>query len=181
MSSLWTPGGEVPVDRETTRAASPQAPSQSASAGPPGGLDGGAGGIDPGELLAAIMAGLPEDQRAEFEQAFAELTDEERSDYLQAMAQRAEVQRQVVESPVEMQVANHAAGLFELAALHLQHPPPNLPEAKLAIDALAGLLAGVSGRLGEHEPDLKAMLTQIQLAFVQVSGGPGAGDGDSDG
>lgn len=175
MSSLWTPGGEVPVDRE---APARQAPPQQVPAASAGGPADGAGGIDPAELLAAIMAGLPEDQRAEFEQAFAELTDEERNDYLQAMAQRAEVQRQVVESPVEMQVANHAAGLFELAALHLQHPPPNLPEAKLAIDALAGLLAGVSGRLGEHEPDLLAMLTQIQLAFVQVSGGADSGASD---
>jgi len=173
MSSLWTPGGEVPVDRDAPvrQAPSPQAPA--------GGPDDAPGGVDAADLVAAIMAGLPEDQRAEFEQAFAELTDDERNEYLQAMMQRAEVQRQVVESPVEMQVANHAAGLFELAALHLQHPPPNMAEAKLAIDALAGLLAGVSGRLGEHEPDLLAMLSQIQLAFVQVQGA--AGDGASDG
>lgn len=173
MSSLWTPGGEVPVDRNAPRQAPPAEPD---GGGDPGG--GAEHGIDPNELLAAIMAGLPEDQRAEFEQAFAELTDEERMEYLGAMAQRAEVQRQVVESPVEMQVANHAAGLFELAALHLQHPPPNLPEAKLAIDALAGLLGGVAGRLGEHESDLKAMLSQIQLAFVQVQGATAGGDSD---
>ncbi len=166
MSSLWTPGGEVPVDRD--------APHETPRATPPG----PEGGIDPDELLATILSSIPEDQRDEFQAAFAELTDEERANYFQAMLQRAEVQRQVVESPVELQVANHAAGLFELAALHLQHPPPNLPEAKLAIDALAGLLTGVSGRLGEHEAELKAMLTQIQLAFVQVQGAAaGASDG----
>lgn len=166
MSSLWTPGGEVPVDRDAPREAPREAP------------PGPEGGIDPDELLATILSSIPEDQRAEFRAAFDELTDEERTNYLQAMLQRADVQRQVVESPVELQVANHAAGLFELAALHLQHPPPNLPEAKLAIDALAGLLTGVAGRLGEHEPELKAMLTQIQLAFVQVQGAAaGASDG----
>lgn len=167
MSSLWTPGGEVPVDRNA-----PQGPTDE-----PVGDDAG-GGVNPDDLLAAILSSIPEDQREEFQAAFAELTDAERNDYLQAMLQRAEVQRQVVESPVELQVSNHVAGLFELAALHLQHPPPNLTEAKLAIDAMAGLLAGVSGRLGEHETEMKAMLTQIQLAFVQVSGGA---DGDSDG
>lgn len=140
-------------------------------------------GVDPDDLLAAILSSIPEDQREEFQAAFAELTEEERNDYLEAMLQRAAVQRQVVESPVEMQIANHAAGLFELAALHLQHPPPHLPEAKLAIDALAGLLGAVDGRLGEHDAELKAMLTQIQLAFVQVqdaaAGGTGAGAPDA--
>ena len=164
MSSLWTPGGEVPVDREAPRSA----PQTDPGTGPDG-------DVDPDDLLAAILSSIPEDQRDEFQAAFAELTDEERDNYLQAMLQRAEIQRQVVESPVEMQIANHAAGLFELAALHLQHPPPHLPEAKLAIDALAGLLGAVDGQLGEHGAELKAMLTQIQLAFVQVQGGADPG------
>lgn len=163
MSSLWTPGGEVPVDRE--------APRQAPAADPDG-------DIDPADLLAAILSSIPEDQRDEFQAAFAELTDEERDNYLQAMLQRAEIQRQVVESPVEMQIANHAAGLFELAALHLQHPPPHLPEAKLAIDALAGLLGAVGDQLGDHGAELRAMLSQIQLAFVQVQGS--AGDGEAE-
>ena len=37
--------------------------------------------------------------------------------------------------PVEVVVANHAFGLFELAALHLSLQPPQLDEARVAIDA----------------------------------------------
>src|SRR4051794_4279253 len=117
MSSLWTPGGEVPVERESR-----QAPTTDAE-----------GGVDAEQLIEAILASMPEEERDEFQRAFAELTDEQRTEYLQAMLERAAIQQQVVESPVEQQVGNHVVGLFELAALHLQHPPPNLPEAKLAI------------------------------------------------
>ncbi|MCB1015103.1 MAG: hypothetical protein KDB10_08290 [Acidimicrobiales bacterium] len=154
MSSLWTPGGEVPVDRR-------------ASSAPAGG-----GGADEAvDALEAMLASLPEEQRAEFQQALAELSPEERQQYLERLVEMADTQQRVVESPVEVMVGNHAVGLFELAALHLQQQPPNLPEAKVAIDAMTGMLGAVAGRLGEHEADLKTMLSQIQLAFVQVNGG----------
>ncbi|MEI8127600.1 MAG: hypothetical protein WCG86_07290, partial [Actinomycetota bacterium] len=53
-------------------------------------------------------------------------------------------------SPVETVLGNHVFHLMELAAIHLSAVPPNLNEAQLVIDALAGMLGAVEGRLGEH-------------------------------
>lgn len=141
MSSLWTPGGEHPVDRE--RGPAPSAP-------PPGPAD------DP-------FAGLSDDERAQAEEMLAEM---------------AEAQQRLAEAPVEDVIANHVVGLYQLAAIHLGQQPPGLPEAKLAVDAMAALLEGLTGRLGEHEAELRAALTQIQLAYVQVQGAVG-GDADA--
>jgi hypothetical protein len=66
-------------------------------------------------------------------------------------------------------VANHAYGLFELAAVYLSSTPPRLDSAQMAIDALAGLLDAVEGRLGEADAPLRDALAQIRLAWVQVS------------
>ncbi len=49
-------------------------------------------------------------------------------------------------------MANHAFGLFELAALHLSLQPPQLAQARLAIDALAALVDGLGERLGDAAP-----------------------------
>ena len=147
MSSLWTPGGEHPVDRDPP-------PAQAPTTGP----DDGA---------SSPMPGAGEDP-------FAGLSDEERAQAETMMAEMAEAQERLVGAPVEDVVGNHAVGLYQLAAIHLNQQPPNLAEGKLAIDAMAALLDGVSGRLGEHETDLRAALAQIQLAFVQLKGGPPA-------
>jgi len=88
--------------------------------------------------------------------------------------------------PASVVVANHAMGLYELAALHLADQPPNLTEATVAIDALGALLDGMKGRLGEPEATLREAMSQIQLAFVQLKKRPQdpatteSGDGDSD-
>jgi len=69
-------------------------------------------------------------------------------------------------------VANHAIGLWQLAVLHLtpeEDAPIRLSEAGLAIDAMAALLEGVGDRLGENEAPLRDALSQLRLAFVQVS------------
>jgi hypothetical protein len=66
-------------------------------------------------------------------------------------------------------VANHAYGLFELAALHLSSSPPHFPQARLAIDALGALVEGLGDRLGEVEAPLGEALAQIRLAYVQIS------------
>lgn len=90
----------------------------------------------------------------------------------------AEVQRQLLGAPPEVVVANHAFGLFELAALHLSQPKPDFPAARLAIDGMGALVEGLAGRLGEVERDLTEGLAQIRLAFVQVQAGTaGRGDG----
>lgn len=83
-------------------------------------------------------------------------------------AQMAALQQQLAQTPAVTVVANHCFGLFELAALHLGLQPPQLAEASLAIDALAALIDGLAGRLGEHEPQLKEALAQLRLAFVQI-------------
>lgn len=141
MSSLWTPGGEHPVEPE--RAARPSGgPTGPAAAGPADGL----GGIEGTEDLS------PEDRaRAE------------------AMAQElAEVQRRLAEVPAAMVVANHVMGFFELGAIHLNQQPPNLPEAAVAIDAMGAVIERLAGRLGEDEATLRSALDQIRMAFVQL-------------
>jgi len=79
-----------------------------------------------------------------------------------------ELRGQLLATPVEVVVANHAYGLFELAAIHLSERPPGLDQARLAIDALGAVVEGLSGKLGEAEPSLVDALAQIRLAFVQI-------------
>ena len=52
--------------------------------------------------------------------------------------------------------------------------PPQLAEAKLAIDAFAALVEGLEGRLGEAEPQLRDGLAQLRMAFVQIRGASGS-------
>jgi hypothetical protein len=91
----------------------------------------------------------------------------------------AEMREQLAHTPAEVVVANHAYGLFELAALHLSLQPPQLEPARLAIDALGFLVEGLGPRLGEPAGDLSNALAQLRMAFVQVQaasqGGGGAG------
>jgi hypothetical protein len=79
-----------------------------------------------------------------------------------------ELQEQLARTPVELVIANHAFGLFELAALHLSIQPPQLPQARLAIDALGALVEGLEGRLSEYERQLIEGLANLRLAYVQI-------------
>ena len=91
-------------------------------------------------------------------------------------AQLEAMQRELAEAPASIVVANHAFGLFELAALHLSLQPPNLDQAALAIDAMAAIVEGLAGRLEEAEPQLREALAQLRMAFVQIkSANLGAG------
>ena len=92
----------------------------------------------------------------------AELSDEELA------ARMQELQDQLAHTPVELVIANHCYGLFELAALHLSTQPPQLEQAQTAIDALGLLVEGLGGRLGEAESQLKDGLAQLRMAFVQI-------------
>ena len=146
MSSIWTPGGEHPVE--------PDAPSSTPNAE----TDPGAG-PDP-------LAGLSDDERAQAE----------------AMAQEMAAARQrVLEAPADMVVANHAMGLYELAAIHLGEEEPDLVAARLAIDAMGQLVDGLAGRLGEAEATLKDALNQLRMAFVQLSEQAAGGGADDEG
>ena len=98
------------------------------------------------------------------------LTDEQRAQ-LGAMAEEmAEAQRRLASVPAAQVIANHAIGLFELGAIHLQAQPPHLDQAQLAIDALAAIVEGLGNRLGAHEAPLRDALAQIRMAYVQVKG-----------
>jgi hypothetical protein len=99
------------------------------------------------------------------------LTDEE------VAAQLAQMEEDLARTPAEVVVANHAFGLFQLAALHLSRQPPQLDQARTAIDALSALVEGMTGRLGEHEPELTDGLGQLRLAFVRHRAAAGAGAG----
>jgi len=91
-------------------------------------------------------------------------------DERQALAGRLEeLRRQLAETPAEVVVANHAYGLFELAAIHLSQQPPSLEQARLAVDALGALLLGLAGRLGEAEAALNDALAQIRVTYVKIS------------
>ena len=79
-----------------------------------------------------------------------------------------ELREQLARTPAEVVIANHAFGLFELAALHLSLQPPQLDQARLAIDALAALVDGLAGRLGDAEPQLSEGLSQLRMAYVQI-------------
>jgi hypothetical protein len=92
-------------------------------------------------------------------------------------AELDDARRRLAEVPAAQVVANHAMGLFELAAIHLSQAPPRLSEASVAIDAMAALVESLGDRLGPNGPVLRDALAQIRLAYVQVKGGAqGAGD-----
>ena len=156
MSTLWTPGGEVPVgDRPS-------------DAGPAS----AAGAADPSAPEGFDLDSLSPEEREQAEQYIREL---------------AESRERLKSVPASVVVANHAMGLYELAALHLASQPPNFTEATVAIDALGALLDGMQGRLGEPEATLREAMSQIRMAFVQLKNRPQdpepaeTGDGDSDG
>jgi hypothetical protein len=80
-----------------------------------------------------------------------------------------ELRRQLAETPAEVVVANHAYGLFELAAVYLSQQPPLLDQARLAIDAMGAVVEALGPRLGEAESQLRDGLAQLRLAYVQLT------------
>ncbi len=161
--SLWTPGGEHPVDRNQ-----PSEPGGDQGAGTEAASS--TGGPD-------LLAGLSPEQRAEFDR----LSPEEQEQAKALIAQMSESRQRMLETPAAVVIANHAMGLYELAAIHLGAESPQLSEAKLAVDALASLLDAVEAELGEDGRTLRDALAQIQLAYVQVraalEGDEAGGDG----
>ena len=95
-------------------------------------------------------------------------------------AELDDVRQRLAQVPAAQVVANHAMGLFELAAIHLSQEPANLPEATLAIDGMAALVDGLGERLGPNAKVLRDALAQIRLAYVQVKSSAGAPRGGGD-
>lgn len=95
----------------------------------------------------------------------------------QVEAEMRRAREELASVPVADIIANHAVGLWQLAVLHLTPDPgpdgspsePRLDEAGLAIDALAALVDGLGARLAPHDEALRDALSQLRLAFVQVS------------
>ena len=87
-------------------------------------------------------------------------------------------------------VAEAALSLVALAYVRLGVPPEqneryrDLDAARLLIDALAGMVDGVRGRLGAPEPELRDVLASLRMAYVDVAShtqaehptGPAAGE-----
>jgi hypothetical protein len=148
MSSLWTPGGEHEVPRDANPSPQPETPSQQ----PPAAQD------------TDDVTGMP---------GYDELTPDQQAQ-AQAMAHElAEARVRLMDTPAGEVVANHAMGLYELAAIHLGAQPPSIDEAKVAIDAMTGIVTQLPGRLGDNETVLREALQQLQLAFVQLSNAEG--------
>ena len=106
-----------------------------------------------------------------------ELSDEERARLEEAAEEVAEIRRQLASVPAARVVANHAMGLYELAAIHLSSQPPNLGEARVAIDAMGGIVDALENRLDDDEGVLRDGLAQLRLAFVQLQAANGEGQG----
>lgn len=88
---------------------------------------------------------------------------------LQAMqTDMEEVRQQLLAAPASVVIANHAMGIYELAAIHLTAERPQLGETVLAIDALTALVDGLEGRLGNAEPTLREALTHLRSAYLEV-------------
>jgi hypothetical protein len=139
--SLWTPGGEVPVNRGGS--STPQAEPTP----------------DPRAGGAAGLAGGP---------SLEDLSPQERAQAEAMIQEMAQVQQQIAETPAAQLVANHAMGLYELAAIKLSQEPPLFHEAQLAIDALTAVLDASGDRLGPDQATLRQGLSQLQMAFVEL-------------
>jgi hypothetical protein len=106
-----------------------------------------------------------------------DLSPEERAQLDAMQEQMAQVRQQLLEAPAEVVVANHAMGIYELAALHLTAEAPRLRDASLAIDALAALVEQLEHRLGDAEPTLREALAHLRAAYLEVRGRTGDAEG----
>lgn len=83
--------------------------------------------------------------------------------------QMAAARAEILEADPADIVANHAMGLYELAAIHITAEDPDLRAARLAVDAVAALVEQLGNRLDPHTATLQEALHQIRLAFVERS------------
>ena len=95
------------------------------------------------------------------------LTPEQREQAEQMAKDMAAARARLLETEASTIIANHALGIYELAAIHVTADDPDLKEGRLAIDALEALVTGISGRLGDAEETLTDALANIKLVYVQ--------------
>jgi len=158
--SLWTPDGEVPIERKGTTASPGPGPGESA-----------VGADDDAVRSAAAAMGIDPES----------LSPADRERLVEIVTQMAEAQRRLAAAPAAEVVANHAMGLYEFAAIKLGSEPPQLADARVAIDALGGLLDAAGDRLGDHGRALTDALDQIRMAWVQVNDAAGSAPGTAEG
>jgi hypothetical protein len=101
--------------------------------------------------------------------AYEDLSPEDQARLEQMQAELDQVRQELLAAPASVVIANHAMGIYELAAIHLTAPEPKLAEAVLAIDGLTALIDGLAGRLGEAEPTLKEALGHLRAAYLEVA------------
>ena len=65
-------------------------------------------------------------------------------------------------------VANHAMGIYELAAIHLTPTQPKLAEASAGDRRPRRPRRGAEGRLGDDEATLREALAQLRAAYLEV-------------
>lgn len=126
--------------------------------------------------FASVVAGtLPDMESQSSNGPVAHDHDEAEFDpeFDQARAMLDDARQRLREVPAEVVVTNHVMGLYELAAIHLAATPPDLGQARLAIDAVGLLVEGLGDRIGDEAPTLMEALSTLRLAFVQVSGSTG--------
>ncbi len=111
---------------------------------------------------------------------FDDLSPQEQEQARAMAAELAEARKRLSETPAGDIIANHVMGIYELAAIHLSNQPPSIDEAKIAIDAMAAILTGLQGRLGQNENVLRDALQQIQIAFVQIAEQPDSDDASTE-
>ncbi len=94
----------------------------------------------------------------------------------EVQARMDEVRAQILQTPAATVLANHVMGFYELGAIHLSTTPPNLDEARLAVDAMGLMVENLGDRLAEQDT-LRDALAQLRMAYVQISQGL---DGEAD-
>lgn len=83
--------------------------------------------------------------------------------------QLAEIRQNILETPIELILAQHFLGLSEIAVIHLSEANPNLESARLVINAMNGIVSATQGELGDAEEALQLALHQVQMEYVKVS------------
>ncbi len=116
---------------------------------------------EPAPAGAAAGAAAPDLQRSA---DTADPTEAEAREVAELMA----IQAQILATPCAMVVADHCMSLYELAALYLSPDPPQLADARVAIDSLAALIDVLGPTLGEHEGALKQGLSQLRIGWVEA-------------
>jgi hypothetical protein len=155
--SLWTPGGEVPVNRDRGGPSEPTPSGPGAPGGPETAIDRSALSD---EVLAEAAAAAGIDLES--------LSPPERAQLEEMLMEMAEAQARLAGTPAAEVLLNHLGGFYELARIHLSQDPPHFDEASLAIDALAAVLDAVEDRLGPDGAALRDAQGQLQMAFVQL-------------